>query len=381
MSSVTTPSAPSTPGALNGFPYAELVFGEDGLPTDAAQRAASVALAADPGVTDLLVLSHGWNDDYPRATSLYTNLTAALAEAGGAPPGLAVLGIFWPAKQFDASPAVASAIAADPSHRAVFTESVRAQVPGAAAPGWSDPGDEQDAFFGIDPAGLFDRLGGADSVTDGIANVLDMATYYTMKARSGLVGQGLAWVLAATRQASPQVRIHLAGHSFGARVMASALVTGPLLPVSSVTMIQGAFSHYGFARHWDGVHDGLFRPGLLGGRLAGPMVVTYSAHDEALGIAYALASRIAGQADSVLGPIGGPHDRYGALGTNGALGTPESRWGVMLARGSAYSLVAGGVNNLDASAYIPNHYDVTSVEVGQAMAAAINTPDVKAAGG
>lgn len=362
---------------LNGFPYAEVLFEADGFPAVSAQRGAAVALAGDPGVTDLLVLAHGWNDDYPRAMSLYTALSAAMAEAGGAPAGLAVLGVFWPAKQFDAaSPpkaaATAQAIAADPAERAAFTESVRAQVPAAAAPGWSDPGDEQDVFFGMEPAALFDRLGGHASIPGGIANMLDLATYYTMKARSGLVGQGLAAMLAATRQAYPHVRIHLAGHSFGARVAASALVTGPVLPVSSATLIQGAFSHYGFARHWDGVHDGLFRPGLLGGRLAGPMVVTYSSHDQALGIAYALASRIAGQAGSVLGPVGGPHDRYGALGTNGALATPESRWGVMPGRGSVYSLAAGAVNNLDASAYIPDHYEVTSVEVAQALVAAIN---------
>jgi hypothetical protein len=366
---------------LNGFPYMEMVFGPDGPPTDPDRRGTAVALAGDPGVTDLLVLSHGWNDDYPRATSLYTELTAAMAAAGGAPAGLAVLGIFWPAKQFDAASepaatAAARAIAADPAGKAAFTEAVRAQVPAAAAPGWADPGDEQDAFFGLAPAAVFDQLGGHASVPSGVANVLDLATYYTMKARSGLVGQGLAPVLAATRQAYPHVRIHLAGHSFGARVMASALVAAPPLPVSSVTMLQGAFSHFGFARHWDGVHDGLFRPGLLGGRLAGPMVVTHSSHDQALGIAYALASRLAGQADSVLGPVGGPHDRYGALGTNGALATPESRWGQMLARGSVYSLVSGAVNNLDGSAYIPNHYDVTSVEVGQVLVAAVNTPDV-----
>lgn len=372
MGSVTT---------LNGFPYAEMVFGEDGSPADPAQRAAAVALAADPGVTDLLVLSHGWNDDYPRAVSLYTGLTAAMAEAGGAPPGLAVLGIFWPAKQFDAAPATAAAIEADPAQKAVFTDAVRAQVPSAGAPGWAEPGDAQDAFFGLDATGLFDALGGHASVPTGVANVLDMATYYTMKARSGLVGQGLAPVLAATRQVCPQVRIHLAGHSFGSRVVAAALLAAPLLPVSSITLIQGAFSHYGFARHWDGVHDGHFRPGLLGGRLAGPMVVTHSSHDQALGIAYALASRMAGQDDSVLGPLGGPHDRFGAIGTNGALATPESRWGVMLARGSVYTLVAGAVNNLDASAYIPNHYDVTGVEVGQALVAAINTVDVKTGDG
>lgn len=362
---------------LNGLPYAEVLFEADGFPAASAQRGAAVALAGGPGVTDLLVLAHGWNEDYPRATSLYTALTAAMAEAGGAPAGLAVLGVFWPARRFDAaSPpkaaSAAEAVAADPGRRAAFTESIRAQVPAAGAPGWSDPGDEQDAFFALEPAALFDKLGGHASIADGVANVLDLATYYTMKARSGLVGQGLAAMLAATRRAYPHVRIHLAGHSFGARVAASALVTGPALPVSSVTLIQGAFSHYGFARHWDGVHDGLFRPGLLGGRLAGPMVVTHSSHDQALGIAYALASRLAGQVGSVLGPVGGPHDRYGALGTNGALATPESRCGVMLGRGSVYSLAAGAVNNLDASAYIPDHYAVASVEVAQALVAAVN---------
>ena len=121
MSSVTT---------LNGFPYAEALFEADGFPAASAQRGAAVALAGDPGVTGLLELAHGWNDDYPRATSLYTALTAAMAEAGGAPAGLAVLGVFWPAMRFDAaSPpkaaATAEAIAADPAERAAFTETVR----------------------------------------------------------------------------------------------------------------------------------------------------------------------------------------------------------------------------------------------------------------
>ncbi|NUR28171.1 MAG: hypothetical protein HOV83_20405, partial [Catenulispora sp.] len=146
---------------------------------------------------------------------------------------------------------------------------------------------------------------------------------------------------------------------------------------SSATLIQGAFSHYGFARKWDGAHDGLFRPALVGGRLTGPMVVTYSHHDEVLGIAYALASRMAHQADSALGPIGGRHDKFGALGSNGALATPESVWAPMEAfGGQEYAFIAGAVTNLDASAYIPGHTHISSDEVGKAIMAAINTNEI-----
>jgi hypothetical protein len=396
---------------LNGFPYAEIVFGTDGLPTDPSQRGTAAPPADDPDVTDLLVLSHGWNDDVNRAESLYDGLTAAMARAGGAPPGLAVVGILWPSKRYDADPAAmaatTAALTADPARRAAFVRTTRSGVTTAApAPSWADPGDQQDMFFGMDPAALFDQLGGLrpegaaagfadagsaatapatgaesgplDPIADGVANVLNLATYYEMKARSGLVGgKGLAPILAATRRARPYLRLHLAGHSFGARVVASALAAGGPLPVSSATLIQGAFSHFAFARHWDGAHDGLFRPALLGGRVTGPLVVTYSSHDQMVGLAYALASRLAGQTDSALGPIGGPHDRFGAIGANGALATPESMWLPMLpVGGPAYALTAGAVCNLESSPYIPSHFAVAATEVGQAIVAAIDTDEI-----
>ena len=366
---------------LNGFAYGELSFGADGQVADPAQRGVAPQVALGAAVTDLLVLSHGWNDDPPSARSLYGGLTAAMVRAGGAPPGLAVLGILWPARQFDAAPDAAGTIVADPTGRAAasFVTGIRNQV-GAdlggvpAPPSFADPGDHQETFFGMDPAALLKVF---DPVEDGISKVLDLATYYEMKARSGAVGKGLAGVLAAVRAARPHLRLHLAGHSFGARVVASALATGDPLPVSSATLIQGAFSHYGFARKWDGIHDGLFRPALIGGHLAGPMVVTYSRHDEMVGIAYALASRLADQPDSALGPIGGAHDTFGAIGANGALATPESVWGQMIgAGGQGYRFAAGAVNNLDGSAYIPSHFAVTGTEVGMAIVAAIATNEI-----
>ncbi|MFD0639119.1 hypothetical protein ACFQ9X_53585 [Catenulispora yoronensis] len=103
---------------LNGFAYAELSFGADGSTTDPAQSTSAPALALGADVTDLLVLAHGWNNDPPAARNLYDGLTAAMARCGGAPAGLAVLGVLWPAKQYDAAPAVAANIAADPSGQA-----------------------------------------------------------------------------------------------------------------------------------------------------------------------------------------------------------------------------------------------------------------------
>jgi hypothetical protein len=356
------------------------VFGTDGLPVDPALRGAAPPPTPDPAVTDLLVLIHGWNDDTNQARSLYNRITASMAQVGGTPPGLGVLGVIWPSKQFDAPlgvTATANAITADPATRADFTEAVRSSVTPAAVASWADPGDQQDLFFGLDPASVFDRLATTtDAVTDpievGVANVLDLATYYEMKARSGLVGTaGIAPMLAAIRTARPDLALHLAGHSFGARAVAAALSTGAVVPVASASLLQGAFSHYGFAKHWDGIHDGLFRQALVGGRVTGPMVVTYSSRDQLVGTGYALASRLAGQDDSLLGPIGGPHDRFGAIGANGALATPESQWSTMAAVGGPLALSPGAVCNLDSKAYIANHFAVTGPEVAQAVVAAM----------
>ena len=372
--------------ALNGFAYGELSFGADGQVADPHQRgvAPEVALGAD--VTDLLVLSHGWLDDPPRAQILYTGLTAAIAEAGGAPPGLAVLGITWPAKRFDAQPetaaeAEAAALATtDTSGRAAesFVTRIRRRVgeridtlPVAAE--FANPGDHQAAFFGLEPRTLLERFG---SLEDGISAVMNLATYYEMKARAAAVGIGLVPVLSAVRAARPQVRLHLAGHSFGARVMASALANCEPFPVSSATLIQGAFSQFGFAKQWDGVHDGLFRPGLFGGRLKGPVVMTYSRHDQMVGLAYELASRMAGDQPDTTGMVRDAddrvHDEFGAIGKHGALGTPESVWGRMLpVTGAGYAFPGGAISNLDGSDFISSHFHVMTAEMGKVLVGAV----------
>ena len=368
---------------LNGFAYGELSFGADGQVADPTQRGVAPEVALGANVTDLLVLSHGWLDDPARAQILYDGLTAAMVQAGGALPGLAVLGILWPSKRFDAEPEVEPVSAAGaPSRHAAeslvarIRHKARAEIDALPVSAeHSNPGDHQAAFFGLDPGALLEKFG---PLEDGISAVMNLATYYEMKARSGAVGQGLVPVLAAVRAARPELRLHLAGHSFGSRVMASALANCDPFPVSSVTLIQGAFSQFGFAKKWDGVHDGLFRPGLFGGRLKGPVVVTYSRRDEMVGLAYDLASRMAGDLPDTTGqsPDDDVRDEFGAIGSHGALSTPESVWSQMLPVGEpAYAFPAGQISNLESSAYITSHFHVMTAEMGKALIGAITAAE------
>jgi hypothetical protein len=90
----------------------------------------------------------------------------------------------------------------------------------------------------------------------GAREVLRSPSYYEMKNRAGVVGQqGLGPLLGGfAPRAGHTVRVHLMGHSFGARLVSFALaglpaaMTGAASPVKSLTPIQGAFSHFAFAQ-------------------------------------------------------------------------------------------------------------------------------------
>ena len=102
--------------------------------------------------------------------------------------------------------------------------------------------------------------------------LLNYATYYQMKERAGIVGSGLNKTLGRLRQMSPRLgRLHFVGHSFGARVVTAAIDGNvPLLP-SSLTLLQGAFSHNGFASRFDGANDGFFRKVVSSQKVKGPV--------------------------------------------------------------------------------------------------------------
>ena len=273
---------------------------------------------------DLFVIAHGWNSDMDHARSLYENFFTQFSRTLGtyAAPGVtsrqcAVMGILWPSEKYvDAS-----------------------LIPGGAA-------------------GL---LSSAEML-------LRDTTYHLMKDRAGIVGRGgVASTLDRIQSAFPGIRIHLAGHSFGCRVIASAAAT-TARPVAGMTLFQAAFSHNSFSPDYDSTHQpGGFRDIVSGGKCAGPMLVTHSVKDEALGLCYPIASEILRQNSSSIGDAG---DLYGALGRNGARHTPEASDGDLLAEGARYSFAPGRIFNLRADHIIQAHSDIVKPETAWALIAA-----------
>jgi hypothetical protein len=163
--------------------------------------------------------------------------------------------------------------------------------------------------------------GGLGRLWNGGQELLRQATYYAMKRRAGVIGElGLGPALGHLAQVRPSVRVHLIGHSFGARLVSYALRGLPrgVETVKSVTLLQGAFSHYAFAARLPHAKG---RGGALKGRhqkVDGPVVSCYSRHDSALGVMYPLASRAADDSASLLG-LGKPWEdkRWGAIGFDG----------------------------------------------------------------
>ncbi|MFJ5553159.1 serine-threonine protein kinase [Streptomyces sp. NPDC093225] len=380
-------------------PYAELTFDADGDPAPGGREA-----VAGLDATDLVVFSHGWNNDRSTATRLYDRFFAPFPAllAGSPAVRLGYVGVLWPSMRFsdepvpdfdapaaapapDPGPAldaatraalgrlwpgrareldrIAELLATQPESEAAFAEFgslVRAltgtgatPAPTAAAATAADgaadgavrpAGDEaapvpelfagdtltacQELLAGLvetgggpAPAPGFSPVGALKKAWKGGKELLRQATYYEMKKRAGTVGErGLGPVLAGLTRTRPAVRVHLVGHSFGARLVSYALRGVPAggRPVKSLTLLQGAFSHYAFA---DALPHDRARGGALRGlqaRVDGPVVSCHSHFDGALRVFYPLASRTAGDSAS----FAGFDARWGAMGYDGVQGVP-----------------------------------------------------------
>ena len=209
-----------------------------------------------------------------------------------------------------------------------------------------------------------------DGILSGVRRFMNMTTYYRMKERAGTVGaNGVANVIDKVRSKFPQLRLHLVGHSFGGSVVAAATdAIGGKHKIESLTLLQAAFSHNGLAPKFDGKRDGFFRKIVTGKKVRGPILVTCTKNDKAVGIAYPLASRLAGQNAAALGD---ENDVYGGIGRNGAVKTPEAIQGSLLAAQGTYVFAGGKIYNLNADAFIGDHSDICRPQVAWAVAGAI----------
>jgi hypothetical protein len=209
----------------------------------------------------------------------------------------------------------------------------------------------------------------------GAKDALRVFSYNTMKARAGVIGKvGLGPQLAGLRG----VRVHLVGHSFGARLVSFALTgvgAAKDSPIASLTLIQGAFSHWSFSHAKDNPFgaDGALRG--FADRVRGPLVATFSSHDFAVGVWYPKASFMARQDESA-----STAGRWGGMGADGFQAVTPSDDRTMRAEGGIrygfksgtfYRVNAGSViNNESSDRFAGAHSDFQKPAMAQLLIAA-----------
>jgi len=410
-------------------------------------------------VTDVLVVSHGWNNDEKAAELLYKRLFTNFARLIKGDPEFAqrrpaIVGVIWPAKKFqplsfDSENASKSAggaasiggskltaakktamrkaigdlsvlfdgkseaknldrlklliddVEKSAAARSEFVESLRKLMKSTAATTPPKDDDEGEALFeGGTREVLFSNLGrpsgdidsklatklhgtarvgtaglgdGMSSISRSISSLLNLTTYFEMKKRAGTIGaKGLAPLLDSL--AKKAVRIHLVGHSFGARLVTAAAMASSTDCIRSLSLLQAAFSHNAFSAK----QRGFFRDVLARNRVNGPILVTHTQNDTAVGLHYAIASRLSQDSTS---KVGGPGDKFGGLGANGAQqmasGEVSGKVTRLLAASKPFSLQARQIHNLEASDFIvvpgggDAHGQVHGAEVAWAISRAI----------
>lgn len=435
----------NAPAAVGPFPFHAVSFDKDGMPLTAFP-------VPGPDVTDVVIVSHGWNNSAAEAQQLYDQLfknMAAVADLPNFPSNhLAVIGVFWPSKRFDfardehQAGGPAAGIGDGAGGGAARVDTALADLRNAFAEESDDKRnlveeiaalaarrnaeavgkklveklrlllkDEKSTLAGSDAAVLFEAptmpqvlydaakeeivlrddgtgaqartpaagigeaIGGIDNAFE---NLLNVTSYYQMKKRAATVGSAGVAALIETLAESPKIRrIHLVGHSFGGRlVTAAAMAAHPTAKLHSMSLLQAAFSHNGFAQagrsEGSDIPEGYFRRVISERRVKGPILVTFSRHDHAVGKAYAIASRLNREKAAGLGDASDP---YGGIGANGAQRLDPANLAAnvtaLKAKGGAYQWEPGKVHNLNSDQFISDHGDVENPHVAWAIASAI----------
>src|SRR6266498_880651 len=442
---------------LSGIPAFEAQFDKQGNIFNANEPQQLLDFLNQGATTDLLIISHGWNNDMADARDLYKRFferMRAVLDSGLAPEiagrQFAFCCILWPSKKFtdqelipSGAADIGSAVSEDDlaaqleSLKGYFDntktneilDQAKALIPNLeineqaqirfadlirSLPGRSSmyPDDASDVFFEMNGDELINRLkspvlpvdlapdsegGAADTVSAstsgdeggaaglgdlfsgikaGAFKIVNYTTYYQMKERSGVVGRnGVNSLIRRIRAQFPNLKAHLIGHSFGGRLVAAATLgpdNQPPITIHTLTLLQAAFSHNGFAVNFDGDNtNGFFRNVIDAHQVIGPTIITCTKNDKAVGKAYPIASALAFEAAA---EIGDANDRFGGIGRNGALVkfTSEASDGALLATGSAYHFQGGKLFNLNADAVINGHSDIFQDEIAYALLKAVS---------
>lgn len=415
------------PSDLGDVPFYIIRFDEDGncLSPETLEH----LLHISAGKTDVVLFSHGWKNDWKDATGRYERFLeqfVAVRHQYWNPPNRdfspVLVGVFWPSAALVAPSEQAPDIAGEGSLVAeaqVLAEAIADDqdkvrllaiaahpAPGGLeelarilAPVVSDCSDE----FGTDAnsvnaedllaawtAGSLARTpapvsgGGfiddAPSATGPLAapdaalwdplekirEALRLTTVLVMKDRAGRVGgRGVAAMLAQLSERAPLARRALVGHSYGCKVILSAICSGTAESnsVDSVLLLEPALSCYAFADDIDG-HPGGYRDALH--RVRQPIITTFSGNDRPLRWWFHLAVRRAvdlGEAQIA----GQPPSKFAAMGGYGPAGV-DADWIDMPAQGQNYPLSCPQrVIAVDGTAYIADHGAVETPQTAWAL--------------
>lgn len=465
--------ATTGPFPLDGvqMPTWLLRFDKHGACTSPATRALLLDKLRSGAHSDVVLFSHGWNNDFDDAAAMYARFLRAfetlaaqhpLPRGGGAGFAPLFVGVVWPSiwLSFDSGPQIAAAPGANAADAVADSAAAQAladrvaagsgtqaaerlyellalprlddaqasELAALAAPAFGSLTDDETATSRDTSAGellamlramqqaeagagaapvrrSIDEWGGeappaavgaAEPQAAGVLSFLDprqalrLFSVYQMKDRAGVVGaHGVAALLrdaiaatdAATRVrgADAAARVHAVGHSYGCKVMLSALCAPPTppRPLDSLLLLQPAVSHLCFA-------DLIARSGKPGGyraafeRVQGPIFSTYSGKDFALHNTFHLALR----RDSDLGEqdigmaadtdtsAGKPPSNFAALGGYGPRRAGQRLIDPMPSAGAPYPAFAAGdaVIGLDGSqGLIGGHGDITSPATAWAL--------------
>ena len=186
--------------------------------------------------------------------------------------------------------------------------------------------------------------------------------------RCGIIGEkGLAALARAARHRNPHLCIHLIGHSLGGRAVtacAQSLLTEPKLQVTSMTLLQAAYSQYGLAPR------GHFRRVITEHAVKHPILATHSDHDNVVAFAYTAMAALSQNRSRSLDP----NQTYGGIGRNGVRNTPEAINDTLLpAQSATYTFRPGHIHNLNGTPLISGHSDIRNPHVTWAVANLLKT--------
>jgi len=220
---------------------------------------------------------------------------------------------------------------------------------------------------------------------DTVLAPLRTLSFWKMKDRARVVGETGVHPLLRRMQAAigaRDVRIHLAGHSFGC-IVASAAIAGPkggprlARPVDSLSLLQGALSLWTYCASIPAEPSkvGYFHRIIALGLVKGAIMTTQSIHDTAVGKWYPRGAKVAGDLEALAVEL----PKYGAVGAFGIQGLFSKKHELkMLPENGAYDFQPGHVYNVESSNFINQgsgfsgaHSDIRKKPVAHAVWSAI----------